>query len=150
VSPGNVGVLYLADSPKAAIVEVVRGRLYLTPDEVETRALARVSLANLRLADVSGLDGITFGLTPEIAVSGDEGPSQRWGAALVAAAFDGVVYPSRHAAGRLIALFGAAGSTGPPERLAEAHPITREALQAIGVRVLPVPSDGELDFVDWK
>jgi hypothetical protein len=151
VLPGHLGVLYLADSPETALGEAFRGRKFIVREDLESRALACISLGHLRLADATGRAGMTFGLTREVAVSPDEGPSQRWAAALAEATFDGIVYPARHGvAGKLIAVFGRAGSTEPPEHVAEVVPISEQELEALGTRVLAVPGDDDLDIVDLE
>jgi hypothetical protein len=65
--------------------------------------------------------------------------------------FNGVVYPSRlSATGRLIAVFGAAGSTEPPENVIDVRPIQPDELERLGTRVVDVPDDDELTFVDLE
>lgn len=143
VSPNTIGVLHLADSPRTALIETFQGRQVLARDEVETWALVRVSLARLRFADATDVGAARLGLGPEVSLTPDYGLSQRWAAALVDAAFDGIVYRARHSpSGRLIAVFGEAGSTGPPRLVAEPSPIPQKELEALGVHVVPVPADG--------
>lgn len=151
ISPSGRGVLYLADSPSTALAETFGGRGVIVPEELESRALARVAIDHLRLADATGHDAARYGLTPEVTRSPDEGPSQRWAAALVAAGFDGVVYPARNSpSGKVIAVFGAAGSIDPPENLVEALPIQPEDLEAVGTRVRSADGKDDRDMTEHQ
>jgi RES domain-containing protein len=148
VSQADLGVLYLADSPATALLETFRDRKIILLEEIQDRAMARVSLAGLRLADATGQAAARIGLTPAIAIAADDGPSQRWASALAVAGFSGVVYPASHtASGRLVALFGVAGSTEP---LSSVGVVTRALtpgdIEALGAAIQPRPSDDDLDF----
>ena len=79
----NTGVLYLADSLQTALVEAFGGRSFVSERDVRESAVARIPLSHLKLADATAAAAKSLGLTPQIALAADEGPSQRWAAALI-------------------------------------------------------------------
>jgi hypothetical protein len=139
ITPDGIGVLYTADSLETAISEVFSFSP-IALDDVRCRGLAKIALTNLRLADTSAPAATQWGLTPEISLAPDEGPSQRWASAFVEADFDGVIYSSRHASGgRLIALFGPVGTTLARGEIVETTFLREEQVEAAGIRVMPIP-----------
>lgn len=112
----EAGTSYLSPSPVGAYLETF-GRLKMLSDaDIEERSLSEVVPAvPLHLADLTDRRVLgRYGVTGDISVGTDYGPSQALAAELYRAGFDGIYYTARHDPAfleRSVAVFGGPSTT---------------------------------------